>query len=139
MDETLLTKAFENLRVSEMILHNMGDDEVYLNYAGYHLQQAVELSMKYFLENNGLTYPKTHNIEQLILICHKNKISLEKHSYIEEHAEMFSAWESKTRYILGYQLELSKVQRAYSEVKCFLEFIKDISENLECMDSSDKL
>lgn len=52
---------------------------------------------------------------------------------------MFSAWESKTRYILGYQLELSKVQRAYSEVKCFLEFIKDISENLECMDSSDKL
>lgn len=57
------------------------------------------------LEQNGVEYPKTHDIEQLIFVAKNNKIDLYLGEYIEEHSEMFSQWESKSRDILGYLIE----------------------------------
>lgn len=136
MRETLLDKAFENLNVGEMILHGMKDDDIYLNYVGYHLQQAVELGIKFLLEYNGFEYKKTHDIDQLLRVCHEHDIDLGKNEYIEEHAEMFSVWEAKTRYILGYRLEMKKIQKAFPAVKSFLEFIKENA--LICSDNEDE-
>ena len=50
MSETLLDKSISNYNVAVMIRNQMGSDEAYLNYIGYHLQQAVELNLKYQLE-----------------------------------------------------------------------------------------
>ena len=66
-NETLFDKAKQNLKVAESIYSTIAiNDEAYLNYVGYHIQQALELSIKYMLEMNGVNYPKTHDIDQLI-------------------------------------------------------------------------
>ena len=64
-NETLFDKAKQNLKVAESIYSTIAiNDEAYLNYVGYHIQQALELSIKYMLEMNGVNYPKTHDIDQ---------------------------------------------------------------------------
>ena len=47
-DRTYLDIAKENLILAKNIYESF-DDEIMLNYAGYHLQQSVELTLKYIL------------------------------------------------------------------------------------------
>ena len=121
--QTLYGKAVANLRTSQLVYDYGDGDEDQLNIAGYHLQQAVELAMKYLLEQNGIEFPKTHDIDQLIRIARTNDIDLYVSEYLDDHAEMLSLWEAKSRYILGYAIEARKVERMIQEVGLYLERI----------------
>ena len=123
-NETLFDKAKQNLRVAESIYSTIAiNDEAYLNYVGYHIQQALELSIKYMLEMNGVNYPKTHDIDQLIRLANINNVDLYLNEYIDDHSEMFSLWEARTRYILNYRLEKRKIERSLTETKSYLDII----------------
>lgn len=124
--ETLFDKAKQNYKVAKIIYSTTAsDDEAYLNYVGYHLQQSVEFTLKYILEMNGIEYPKSHDIEQLIRLANKNNVNLYLTEYIEEHSEMFSSWEAKTRYILNYRLEEKKINKAIEELEKYLEIVEN--------------
>lgn len=56
--ETLLDKAIQNITLTKMIYSQFTDDEVYLNYIACHIQQEIELSIKYILELNGVEFPE---------------------------------------------------------------------------------
>lgn len=110
-NETLLDKANQNLNIANTLYETYRyDDEAYLNYVGYHLQQSVELSLKFCLEINGVEYPKTHDITQLIALINKSEVDIPLTEYIDDHSEMFSLRESRTRYILNYRLEEKKLK-----------------------------
>lgn len=132
-NETLFDKAKQNLKVAESIYSTIAiNDEAYLNYVGYHIQQALELSIKYMLETNGVNYPKTHDIDQLIRLANINNVELYLNEYIDDHSEMFSLWEARTRYILNYRLEKRKIERSLTETKSYLDVIeKMISHHLD--------
>lgn len=132
-NETLFDKAKQNLKVAESIYSTIAiNDEAYLNYVGYHIQQALELSIKYMLEMNGVNYPKTHDIDQLIRLANINNVELYLNEYIDDHSEMFSLWEARTRYILNYRLEKRKIERSLTETKLYLDVIeKMISHHLD--------
>ena len=132
-NETLFDKAKQNLKVAESIYSTIAiNDEAYLNYVGYHIQQALELSIKYMLEMNGVNYPKTHDIDQLIRLANINNVELYLNEYIDDHSEMFSLWEARTRYILNYRLEERKIERSLTETKSYLDVIeKMISHHLD--------
>lgn len=132
-NETLFDKAKQNLKVAESIYSTIAiNDEAYLDYVGYHIQQALELSIKYMLEMNGVNYPKTHDIDQLIRLANINNVELYLNEYIDDHSEMFSLWEARTRYILNYRLEKRKIERSLSETKSYLDVIeKMISHHLD--------
>ena len=121
--QTLFGKAVANLRTALLVFDHCDGDEDQLNIAGYHLQQAVELAMKYLLEQNGVEFPKTHDIDQLIRIAHANDIDLYVSAYLDDHAEMLSLWETKSRYVLGYAIESRKIERMLQEVGRYLERI----------------
>lgn len=124
MIETLLDKAEVNYNVAVMICNSMNDDEIYLNNIGYNLQQAVELAIKFVLEREGIEYSGVHDIEQLILLADSNNVNLCLDDYVREHSEMFSTWRYNTRYVIGYRIELFKIQHAISAVKTTLKNIR---------------
>lgn len=123
-EETLYDKAVQNFNCA-VILYNsdLSNDEAYLNYVGYHLQQAVELSMKFILELNGIEYKYNHDIEQLIQLANEKNVDLFITDYIYDKAEMFSSWEAKTRYIKNYKLERNKVATSITEINKYFEII----------------
>lgn len=117
---TLYDKAVANFRTAQILFNHVDGDEEQINVMGYHLQQAMELALKYLLEQNGIEYPKTHDIDQLIRLGAKEGAELYLSEYLEDHAEMFSQWEAKSRYVLGYSIEAHKVERAMKEVDSYL-------------------
>lgn len=125
MSKTLLDKAWSNYNICEILLEQMSDDDEFLNIVGYHLQQSVELAIKFVLERNGIEYPKVHDIGQLIRLAENNQVCLGKIDYIDDHADMFSTWEAKTRYVLNDLVDYKRIQKAMPEVQSFLNSIKD--------------
>ncbi len=122
---TLYGKAAANFRSAKLLLDHANGDEEQLNLAGYHLQQALELTLKYLLEQDGVEYPKTHDIDQLIRIGNERGVDLRLSEYLTDHAEMFSMWEARSRYVLDYAIEARKLERALSEVDDYLAAIAE--------------
>ena len=63
-EETLLDIARRNLVTAKTMMKLVDADDGYLNVVGYHAQQAIELSIKHYLETHGIKYPMTHDISQ---------------------------------------------------------------------------
>ena len=118
-ERNLYDKALSNYGSARVLREHLSTDEGQLNVIAYLLQQSLELTLKYLLEQNGVEYPKTHDIEQLIRLGKKEKVPLYLTGYIEDHAEMFSQWEAKTRYIVGYLVEIDKIDRAIKELDIY--------------------
>ena len=85
MSETLLDKAKQNYEVANTLFQSLAnDDEAYLNYVGYHLQQAVEIAIKYELSIHAVPYQKTDDITHLIQLANQNGVDLNLPEYIDD-------------------------------------------------------
>lgn len=122
-DETLFDKAVQNLNCAVVLYNSDTLDEVYLDYVGFHLQQTVELLIKFILEVKGIEYRNSYKMEQLILLSQKNNVNLFFTDYIYDKVEMLSAWKMRTRKTISHKLERNKVKEAITEVIKYLDII----------------
>lgn len=122
-----------------MIWRNPYPDEMILNNAAYHLQQAVEKVLIGALECVGVTVPNTHRISKLMKMVSDNGANLILTDWIDDHSEMLSEWEAHTRYDMDFLVEKRKLDAAMEEIKNFFE-INGIKDELrkELQDSSMK-
>ena len=124
-DRTYLDIAKENLILAKNIYESF-DDEIMLNYAGYHLQQSVELTLKYILFMNGIDFPKVHSINQLINVFEKNDMLDLIPEYIDDNSDMITNWESQTRYILDYQIARREIVKAFPEIENLISNVEEM-------------
>ena len=125
-NDSLLNRAIANYNAAVVLKDNLSVDELFLNQIAYDIQQAYEMAIKYLLELNGVEYPKTHDIDQLIRIASLSKVDLHISEYLDEHSEMISQWGAKPRYVMGYLVELRKIDKALIDLKEYLEKIKKL-------------
>ena len=104
---------------AEMLWKTSWEDEMILNNAAYHLQQAVEKVLKGALECVGVTVPNTHKITKLISMVINNGANLVITEWIDEHSEMLSEWEAESRYNMDFLVEKRKLDRAMEEIREF--------------------
>ena len=129
MIETLLTKAEANYNIAVMIYKQMTGDEIYLNYVGYNLQQATEILIKYQIELSGHTPRKTHDIRMLLQFARANEIDLVLDPFIVTHADSITMWESQTRYILNYRVELDLINQGLKAIGATLKKLKNLESD----------
>lgn len=122
MGQTLLDKAEQNLNIAKLLMESFAMDEAYLNYAGYHLQQAVEFTLKHCISTAGAGYPRSHDIDNLMHTVRNNNVFLLHSDFIDDHGERFTLWELNTRCILDYRITQSKLEHSMKEVSDFVEF-----------------
>lgn len=122
---TLLDKAYENLSAAKILLRQNSGDDLYCNIVAYLLQQAIELSIKYQFEQEGIKYPHEHDITILLQWGRKHGISAYVTDYIEDFSDMISNWESKTRYVTNYLVELRRIQKVLPEIEKSLDMCKE--------------
>ena len=118
------------------------NDEAFVNIAAYHLQQAVEKSLKAFLECQGVTVPNTHDIYKLVKMCRDNGSRIVLTSWIEEKADTITRWETDTRYNVDYCVEMEKIKEGIYEIGKFLDvngLKKELRQELKDEDIKNKL
>ena len=121
-------KALSNFKAAKIIFKVAAIDEEQLNFVAYHLQQSLELAIKHILAINGSPVQQTHDIDQLINYAKSNKIDLYLTDYLRDRSDVVSTWESKTRYVLGFSVEVSKLEKTIEEFdKYFLILSKKLN------------
>ncbi|MCD7717711.1 MAG: HEPN domain-containing protein [Lachnospiraceae bacterium] len=138
-DIRLFRSARMDYETAQMIWREQTADEMILNNAAYHLQQAVEKILKGALECVGVTVPYSHKISKLISMITNNGANLVVTDWLDDHAEMLSEWETETRYNMDFLVEKRKLDKAMEEVRNFME-INGIKDDLrsELQDSKKK-
>lgn len=89
--KTDLIMAKNNLRLLEDI-----NDDVYLNYIAYHVQQSVEKMLKLQIELLGKDYPRSHNIAVLVDKCLDLGVAVPE--LIQDYDVIITEWATGTRY-----------------------------------------
>lgn len=75
-DVRLFRSARLDFETAKKLWETPWDDEMILNNAAYHLQQAVEKALKGALECVGVTVPNTHKITKLLAMTADNGVKL---------------------------------------------------------------
>ena len=119
-DIRLFRSALMDYETAVMIWRNPYNDEMILNNAAYHLQQAVEKVLKGALECVGVTVPNTHKISKLVKMISDNGANLVITDWVDDHSEMLGEWEAQTRYDMDFLVEKRKLDTAMKEVQKFL-------------------
>ena len=118
-DVRLFRSARMDYETAEMLWKTSWEDEMILNNAAYHLQQAVEKVLKGALECVGVTVPNTHKITKLVSMVINNGANLVITEWIDDHSEMLSEWEVESRYNMDFLVERRKLDRAMEEIQNF--------------------
>ena len=122
-EETLLDIARRNLVTAKTMMKLVDADDGYLNVVGYHAQQAIELSIKHYLETHGIKYPMTHDISQLA--ARMPDESMELFEDIENSAANITNMEAKTRYIKNYRLSRRIVEKALRQAEALIAQLQE--------------
>ena len=90
--EILYNKAISDLELAKYAIKGVNNDEleVEIDSIAFHLQQSAEKLLKSVLDYQDVKFPKTHDLELLIKLINKNKISinidLDRLIYLNDYA-----------------------------------------------------
>jgi HEPN domain-containing protein len=113
-NKSLLDGAKTDLKVCGLILTSYEDD-LSINLAAYHLQQAVEKALKFRINAMGEKYPMTHNIGQLTAVL--SKMNDSPPEWLEDEADRITEYEQKARSVMGYAASRKKLQALLAKVE----------------------
>ncbi len=119
--------AYNDFDAAKLLLRASDADERYFNMVAYHMQQAVEKTLKAFLECVGVTVPNTHGIDKLIKMSRDNGSRAVITDWLADHEDMLTRWEAETRYNMDFSVEKRKVDDAVDKIEVFL-----VSNGLSC-------
>ncbi|MCQ2799983.1 MAG: HEPN domain-containing protein [Bacilli bacterium] len=125
---TYYEKALSNFKTAKILFRMASNDEEQLNMAAYHIEQSIEFAITYILSLHGKPFQKTHDLDQLINYAESNNIDLYLPEYLKDKADVISLWETKTRYIIGFKVELNRIEKALLELENYFEVLSSIEE-----------
>lgn len=106
---TLNDIAEVNLKAAGILLKEGDGSTEMLNMVAYHLQQSVELFVKYTMEKDGVRYPKTHDIALLLQLYSK----IPKRDVLMSFSDTLTVWKEKAQYDKIYSAPRESIQRVY--------------------------
>ena len=107
-----------DLKIVESFYDN--SDKALKLQAAYHMQQAVEKTIKLKAEIKGVNL-WGHNINKLIKSCDDNAVDIGIPRYIKENAIKISSWETEGRYYPIKVVRKDSIKKVYDVTLEWLE------------------
>ena len=108
-------KLYKGLILADLkivALYYNDEDKAMRLQAAYHMQQAVEKTIKLKAEIKGLNL-WGHNISRLIKLCDDGGIAIDVPRYIRDSAERLTSWEAEGRYYPIKAVRKDSIKRTY--------------------------
>ncbi len=121
-NKTLLDLAYEDLEVAKLAFES---PKSLLAASAYHIEQAIEKGIKFFAQENGFDYEKTHDLVTLVDIIEQGGIHVPLEEYLYDQLETLENWEVRSRYFTNFDVKPNKVKRLIDEVEVSLGNIKE--------------
>lgn len=114
-----INKTKVDLEIAKEILADTNANEYQIDAAAYHVQQAIEKNLKYYLsniygDNENVREFKTHSISALINKCVRHGMAITDFpDELIDNAETITSWEAGARYGVETVSEREDVEIAF--------------------------
>lgn len=115
---TLLDRARADLTNVTYILASHQQDELQLDIAAYHVQQAIEKAVKFALQVKAVRFERTHDMDRLCTQCEKAGIQLP--DWIYDNIDTLNAYATQTRYGSDIVASYRKISMLADSAKEFI-------------------
>jgi HEPN domain-containing protein len=93
---SLLDRAKRDLESCRILLERAESDELFQDLAAYHVQQAIEKALKFWLCMLDIQYPKTHDV--IVLMDKLESVKQTIPDWLNENGDLINDYANKTRY-----------------------------------------
>lgn len=124
-DKGLLKIAIRDFKDYSLKKKHYDNDELMLNAMAYNLSQCLEKLLKFKLLENGVKYPRSHSISELLNVFEENKIEYDEDIDLIEPA--IREWAVQTRYNIEIVATIKLLERVE---KICEELIKGVNDEL---------
>lgn len=121
-NKTLLDLAYEDLEVAKLAYES---PKGLLAASAYHVEQSIEKGIKFFAQENGFEYEKTHDLVTLVDIIEQGGVHVPLEEYLYDQLETLENWEVRSRYFTNFDVKRNKIKRLIDEVEISLGNIKE--------------
>ena len=121
---TLLQRAISDIKIVELILKENSEDEVQLDVAAYHVQQAIEKCMKFNIQQAGEVFPRTHDV--YLLVQQLEHAGLAAPEWIYNNGDTINSYATKTRYGTSIVSTRKKIQELCELTSKYIEDSKPL-------------
>ena len=120
----LLDRAFGDFNFAREAFMRYTSDEIQLDLIAYHLQQAIEKSLKFILSQNGVTWKFNHRMEDLYTIFINNNLSSVYPAWLKHYWTYLDSFVTETRYGSNIVATLSIITELLPKIDDMLQCIK---------------
>ncbi|MDR3120211.1 MAG: HEPN domain-containing protein [Clostridiales bacterium] len=92
-------------------------DEIAVNYAAYHCQQAAEKLVKAVYIEKKIEFQRVHELRPLLTKLVDSGVNIDVFKTLFDWAEEISQWAEKTRYAVAYLAARERVREVFEELK----------------------
>ncbi len=121
MDKGLFLIAKADHAIAKLTVSSM-QDELSINIAAYHAQQAIEKLMKAMLNLEGVAYPATHNISLLIDVAQEKEVHFP--DWLDDITFLLNGWATQTRYNASFVASRRDVTRILALIDNWIQEIE---------------
>lgn len=122
---TLLDKAINCDEIIRKLKSDEMIDELTLTQCAYFAQQSIEFTLKYILNVLRISYKRTHNLGELIILVQmKLPIFCED---LKEYSARITSWEAESRYDINFRVTINQIENAQ---RIFGELLNEIEYSL---------
>jgi len=121
LDKGLFLIAKADYNIAKLTVINL-QDELSINIAAYHAQQAIEKLMKFIINLDGVVYPTTHNISALMDLAEERKVSFP--AWLDDISFLLNGWATQTRYNASFIAAKRDVARILDLIDTWIKEIE---------------
>jgi len=113
--------------VAKTLAESAASDELHLDVAAYHIQQAVEKAVKFDMQMSGIKYNNTHDMDLLWNTAANGGVVLP--SWIYDNIDILNSYATKTRY--GYDIvsSLRKISQLVEFAQSYISALAPVTED----------
>ncbi len=130
----LLARAKVNLKNAKNDYIAMGTDDAYVDDCCYNLQQAIEKTLKYIVEMNGVPYATNHDIRANINILNRMGALCPVEKDLRGMASTLYEWETSTRYRDDFIAVKADIDAAMKLAEAVIEYADSLCIKVELKD-----
>ena len=110
----MYSRSLSFLQLSNDAIGRIADDDANLDTACFCPQQALELLIKFILQQCNIPFGKTHNIRELLQDFDKLPFAFSKAEDLDILADTITSWEQSGRYGKGIQTTVKTIKRVHN-------------------------
>ena len=123
---SLLSRAKVKRENAENSYKKISTDDAYLDDCCYNLQQCIEFTLKFIVEENGESYVENHDIRAQLNKLKSLGLDVPERDSLRQIASTLNSWEAESRYSNNFLADIEDIDESRRIADALINFAESL-------------